>query len=115
MIDPIAFRIGPIDVHWYGIIIASAVLACSALVAVATPALADSKSHHRERVQVCHTTRGQRNTGTAVGAVTGGVLGNVLSGGSKVGGTLIGAGVGAVAGHEVAKHNAKKVCHWEYR
>jgi hypothetical protein len=97
-------------------LIASAALACSALVAVATPALADSKSHHRERVQVCHTTRGARNTGTAVGAVSGGVLGNVVShGGGKLGGTLIGAGVGAVAGHEVAKHNAKKVCHWEYR
>jgi phosphatidylglycerol---prolipoprotein diacylglyceryl transferase len=26
VIDPIAFRVGPIDVHWYGIIIASAVL-----------------------------------------------------------------------------------------
>lgn len=26
MIDPIAFRIGPLEVHWYGIIIASAVL-----------------------------------------------------------------------------------------
>ncbi len=25
MIDPVAFQIGPIEVHWYGIIIASAV------------------------------------------------------------------------------------------
>ena len=27
MIDPIAFHLGPISVHWYGIIIAGAVLA----------------------------------------------------------------------------------------
>ena len=27
MIDPVAFRLGPVEVHWYGIIIASAVLA----------------------------------------------------------------------------------------
>lgn len=31
MIDPIAFKIGPIAVHWYGIIIAGAVLAGGAL------------------------------------------------------------------------------------
>jgi len=55
-----------------------------------------------------------------VGAVGGGLLGNVVAGhGNKTAGTVIGAGVGAVAGHEVAKHNnAKKPnqeCHYEYR
>ena len=31
MIDPVAFEIGPFQVHWYGIIIAGAVLAGGAL------------------------------------------------------------------------------------
>ena len=66
-------------------------------------------------IAIC--TRGERNTGTVVGAVAGGLLGNALShGGGKTGGTIIGAGAGAVAGHQIAKHNATHVkCHWEYR
>jgi uncharacterized protein YcfJ len=95
-------------------LIASAVLACSALAVVAAPIAADARPHHqKQRVQVCHTTRGARNTGTVVGAVGGGLLGNAL--GHNTGSTLLGAGAGAVAGHEVARHNARKVCHWEYR
>ena len=31
MIDPVAFRLGPIEVHWYGIIIAAAVLVAAIL------------------------------------------------------------------------------------
>ena len=92
-------------------------LMCSALAvtaAVPTIAMAD-----RHKVRVCRdvSSRGSRNTGTVVGAVTGGLLGNALSsGGGKTGGTIIGAGVGAVAGHQIAKHNdTHKVCHWEYR
>jgi phosphatidylglycerol:prolipoprotein diacylglycerol transferase len=34
VIDPIAFRLGPISVHWYGIIIAAAVLLAGALGAI---------------------------------------------------------------------------------
>jgi osmotically inducible lipoprotein OsmB len=48
----------------------------------------------------CHNWS-NRDTGTAVGAVAGGVAGNMLTGGSA-GGTLIGAGAGAVVGHEVS-------------
>jgi len=100
--------------------IASAALLCSAL-AVAASAIPTSvvAQDHRHRVRVCRdeSTRGSRNTGTVVGAVTGGLLGNALShGGGKTGGTIIGAGVGAVAGHQIAKHNdTHRVCHWEYR
>ena len=96
-------------------LIATATLVCSALaVATAIPTLAQAAHHHR--VWVCHgSSRGARNTGTVVGAVGGGLVGNALShGGGKTGGTLIGAGVGAVAGHEIAKHNDKH-CHYEYR
>ncbi len=49
--------------------------------------------------------RHKANNGTVIGAVAGGVLGNVV-GGHGVGGTLIGAGAGAVAGHQIAKHGA---------
>ncbi len=42
--------------------------------------------------------------GTVVGAVAGGVLGNVIAPrGSKTLGTVIGAGLGGVVGHEVDK------------
>ena len=48
--------------------------------------------------------------------MTGGLLGNALSsGGGKTGGTIIGAGVGAVAGHQIAKHNAHRTCHYVWR
>jgi len=96
----------------------TATLVCSAL-AVATAIPNAAEARHRHRVWVCNnvSTRGERNTGTVVGAVGGGLLGNALShGGGKTGGTIIGAGAGAVADHQIAKHNAtKRVCHWEYR
>ena len=44
------------------------------------------------------------------------VLGNLVAGhGAKTEGTVLGAGVGAVVGHSVAKNNAKRNCHYEYR
>jgi outer membrane lipoprotein SlyB len=97
-------------------IIASVTLACSAL-AVSTAVLPTlSHAEQRHRVRVCRdvSSRGARNTGTVLGAVGGGLLGNSVSKGG--GGAIVGAGLGAVAGHQIAKHNAThKVCHWEYR
>lgn len=99
--------------------IASVTLACAAFAVAAAPMVVSAQEHHRHRVKVCRdvSSRGSRNTGTVVGAVTGGLLGNALShGGGKTGGTIIGAGVGAVAGHQIAKHNdTHRRCHWEYR
>ena len=96
-----------------------AILGASALTLAAEPMIAQAQEHHRHRVRVCRdeSSRGARNTGTAVGAVAGGLLGNSLShGGGRLGGTLLGAGAGAVVGHQVAKHNAThRVCHWEWR
>jgi uncharacterized protein YcfJ len=93
-------------------LLATATLACVTLAMTAAPLVAQA----RHRVEVCHTSRGHRNTGTVIGAVAGGLAGNALShGGGKTGGTLIGAGVGAVAGHEIAKHNGKQHCHYEWR
>jgi uncharacterized protein YcfJ len=98
--------------------LATATLMCSAL-AVATTSLPTIAHAERHKVRVCRdvSSRGSRNTGTVVGAVAGGLLGNALShGGGKTGGTLLGAGAGAVAGHQIAKHNdTHRVCHWEYR
>jgi uncharacterized protein YcfJ len=97
--------------------LATATLLCSALaVSTSIPTAAQAERH---QVRVCRdvSSRGARNTGTVVGAVTGGLLGNALShGGGKTGGTIIGAGVGAVAGHQIAKHNDTHVrCHMEWR
>lgn len=66
--------------------------------------------HHRHRYRHYRTCGAERraraNNGTAIGAVSGGVLGAALGGG-KVGNTLLGAGAGAVAGHEIGRHSAR--------
>ena len=67
-------------------------LAAGAAALLAVPATADA------------SCKGRKNTGTAVGAIAGGLLGNAVAGrGVKTEGTLLGAGVGAVVGHQVAK------------
>jgi uncharacterized protein YcfJ len=96
-------------------LIAPATLALAALSVAAAPVAAHAE-HHRHKVLVCGASRHAKNTGTVVGAVTGGLLGNAVShGGGKTGGTIIGAGVGAVAGHQIAKHNGRNHCHYEWR
>jgi uncharacterized protein YcfJ len=96
-------------------LIASATLMASALSLAAAPMVADAQPRGH-RVLVCGASRSARNTGTVVGAVTGGLLGNAVThGGGRTGGTIIGAGVGAVAGHQIAKQNGKRNCHYEYR
>ena len=94
-------------------VIAAMVFAAASTALVAVPVAAEAKS----RVLVCKSVKKAATKGTVIGAVGGGVLGNVVAGrGNKTGGTLIGAGVGAVAGHEIAKSNAKKKnCHYVYR
>ncbi len=93
-------------------LIAAAVFGLVSTGLVAAPMPAEAK-----RVLVCKDVKKKANKGTVIGAVSGGVLGNVVAGsGNKTEGTLIGAGVGAVAGHQIAKKNAKKrKCHYEYR
>ena len=96
-------------------LIASTTLMLSALSVAAAP-MAASAQPHRHRVLVCSNGHRAGNTGTVVGAVTGGLIGNALShGGGRTGGTIIGAGVGAVAGHQIAKSNGKRHCHYEWR
>ena len=82
----------------------------SGLTLAAAPALAE-----HERVLVCDA-KPKTTKGTVIGAVAGGVLGNVIAGhGAKTEGAVIGAGVGAVAGHQIAKKRAKRNCHYVYR
>ncbi|HEY7852700.1 MAG TPA: glycine zipper 2TM domain-containing protein [Caulobacteraceae bacterium] len=63
--------------------------------------------HYRHYAQYHHyyrSCRGHANTGTAVGAVGGGLIGNAVTHGSFTG-TVLGAGAGAVAGHEVGRRS----------
>ena len=99
-------------------LIAIAILSSFGLSLTAAPAL--SENHPKTKVLVCKDQKKSNNKGTVIGAVGGGLLGNVVAGhGNKTAGTVIGAGVGAVAGHEVARHNNEKKpnqeCHYEYR
>ena len=100
-------------------LLTAAILMSSGLAMTAAPIIASAQEGHRHRVRVCRdvSSRGARNTGTIVGAVAGGLIGNSLAhGGGKTGGTLLGAGAGAVAGHQIAKHNAThRECHYEWR
>jgi uncharacterized protein YcfJ len=98
-------------------LLAVAVLTSAGLAVAAAPAGAESHKGQK-KVWVCKDTRSSNNKGTVIGAVSGGVLGNVVAGhGHKTAGTVVGAGVGAVAGHEIAKRNNAKNrdCHYEYR
>ncbi|MFM5908365.1 MAG: glycine zipper 2TM domain-containing protein [Novosphingobium sp.] len=53
-----------------------------------------------------------KTEGAIVGAVAGGVLGNVIAGrGNRKTGTVIGAGVGGVAGHEIARKKYNRNCY----
>lgn len=93
-------------------LIATAAMALSAFAVAAAPMVAEAQT--TKRVLVCKNAKKAGNTGTVVGAVAGGLLGNaVASRGVKTEGTVLGAGVGAVVGHQVAKKNARKDCHYE--
>ena len=50
-------------------------------------------------------------TGTIVGAIAGGLLGNTVAGrGDRLLGTILGGGVGAVAGRAIDKADAPRYC-----
>lgn len=90
-------------------------LILATLAVTAVPMTADA-APRRHKVWVCKDPRRAGNTGTVVGAIGGALVGNAVAGhGNKTAGTLIGAGVGGVAGHQIAKQNAKRNCHYEYR
>ena len=52
--------------------------------------------------------RSDGTTGTIVGAIAGGVLGNIIApGGSKTLGTILGAGGGAIAGNAIDRSSVR--------
>ena len=104
--------------------LAPAAVVLSALTLVAAPVAAGAQPYDRDhrdhgarhKVWVCKDPHRAANNGTVVGALGGALVGSALAGhGNKQGGALIGGGVGAVAGHQIAKQNAKGKCHWEWR
>ena len=58
--------------------------------------------------------QGRRDTGTAVGAIGGGLAGNALSHGST-GGTIAGAIVGGVAGNVINGSNCRETQAYRYQ
>ena len=57
--------------------------------------------------------QGRRDTGTAVGAIGGGVVGNAISRGSA-GGTIAGAVIGGVAGNVINGSNCRETQAYRY-
>lgn len=72
--------------------------------AIAAPALTPTAASAQSGCE--QRAHDRRVTGTLLGAVGGGLLGNAVThGGGRTGGTLIGAGVGAVVGNNLARTN----------
>ncbi|MFT3964435.1 MAG: glycine zipper 2TM domain-containing protein [Sphingobium sp.] len=70
--------------------------------------LGDNDSIYRDNNGRYYCKRRDGTTGTIVGGLAGGVLGNVIApGGSKTLGTILGAGAGAVIGNQVDRNNIR--------
>lgn len=68
----------------------------------------DNDTIYRDRDGRYYCKRDDGTTGTIVGAIAGGVLGNVIApGGSKTLGTILGAGGGALAGRAIDKNDVR--------
>lgn len=85
----------------------AAAIAAPALVAPQFAAAQSARSYGDG--DVCRAEqRRQANTGTAVGAVAGALLGSAVAAkGAKTEGAVLGGAVGAVAGHQIAKSRVK--------
>jgi uncharacterized protein YcfJ len=84
------------------------------VVAVAAPSLAPVKASAESYCE--HRAHERKVTGTLLGAIGGGLLGNAVShGGGRTGGTLIGAGVGAVVGNNLARVNCDRRAYYRHR
>ncbi|HEY4547550.1 MAG TPA: glycine zipper 2TM domain-containing protein [Pedomonas sp.] len=70
--------------------------------------LGDNDVIYRDRDGRYYCKRDDGTTGTIVGALGGGVLGNVIApGGSKTLGTILGAGAGALAGRAIDRSDVR--------
>lgn len=71
-------------------------------------ALSRDERVYRGRDGRYYCRRSDGSTGLIVGAIAGGVLGNVIApGGSEVLGTMLGAGAGALAGQAIDRDNVR--------
>lgn len=95
---------------------APTVLIAAAVALTSLPVAAEARTR-THKVWVCEkNVRHAANTGTVVGAVGGALLGSAVAGhGAKTEGAVIGAGLGGLTGHQLAKKNAKKNCHYVTR
>ncbi len=102
--------------HFRAIMLAAAFTA-----SMGAASMADARTYHTNQYGKYYVVRGERvyverytvkncrsaaNKGTALGAIGGGVVGNVA--GHNTTSTLLGVGIGAVAGHQIAKSNCKR-------
>jgi hypothetical protein len=70
--------------------------------------LRDNDQIYRDRDGRYYCKRSDGTTGAIVGALAGGVLGNIIApGGSKTLGTILGAGGGALAGNAIDKNDVR--------
>lgn len=91
------------------------IIVLATAVAIAAPALiapqfalAQSARNYGDGDICRQEQRRQANTGTAVGAVAGALLGSAVAArGAKTEGAVLGGAVGAVAGHQIAKSRVK--------
>ncbi|MET0360927.1 MAG: glycine zipper 2TM domain-containing protein [Sphingobium sp.] len=68
--------------------------------------LTENDAIYRDENGNYYCKRDDGTTGTIVGAIAGGVLGNIIApGGSKTLGTILGAGGGALAGRAIDKND----------
>ncbi len=86
---------------------AAAILTTGLIVtAAAVPQTASAYTHYVCKYEQKH----DEHTGTIVGAVAGGLLGNALSGHNKTLGTVGGAVAGGVIGSKMGHDHGKSVC-----
>lgn len=70
--------------------------------------LGDNDYIYRDNEGRYYCKRDDGTTGTIVGAIAGGVLGNIIApGGSKTLGTILGAGGGALAGRAIDRNDIR--------
>jgi hypothetical protein len=70
--------------------------------------MADNEQIYRDRNGRYYCKRSDGTTGTIVGALAGGVLGNIIApGGSKTLGTILGGAGGALAGRAIDRNNVQ--------
>ena len=98
-------------------LVISAAAISSVLALIAAPGMAQARHHHYRHATTYRYDSHRRyassdcnrshhhaaNTGTVLGAVGGGLIGNAIGGDAA--GTIVGAGAGAVVGHQIGAHS----------